>query len=388
MGEMRRQAVAVILLFGFVSLLGDVIYEGGRGVIPPYLIFLGASPIVVGLVGGVGDFVSNALRVYFGYLADKTRNYMRLIIVGYLMIIFIPLLALVKRWELAGVFIVIERMGKALRMPARDTILSQVGQEIGVGKAFGVHEFLDQVGAVLGPLITTVILVKFTNSYQFAFSWGFIPFILLVVLLLYISNKLRHLRITLSTAKSRNSSSLNRQRVLFYNVAVLLNTLGLVYPLLIIYKGAQILQQAWVAPTLYLLIQIVDAPAALLAGSMFDKHGLKILYIPILLSVFPSVATVTSREITLLIASSLIYGIILGIQESTFRAAVYEMSGKTSGATSYGLFGTFYGLGFMGSGILYGYLLQTQINLPLVILLVAVIQMLSLLFMRKALHTA
>ena len=172
-------------------------------------------------------------------------------------------------------------------------------------------------------------------------------------------------------------------RFMLYNTAVLLNTIGLVYPLLIPLRGTQLLQQAWVAPVLYLLIQLVDAPTALLAGRAFDRHGLKILYLPILLSIFPSLATVLTSEVSLLVAASLVFGVVLGMQESVYRSAVAVVTSEEHRATAYGLFGAFYGLGLVGSGALFGYFLESLPDPLLIISIVILLQTAAVLLLRR-----
>ncbi|MDH4292155.1 MAG: MFS transporter, partial [Dehalococcoidia bacterium] len=132
-----------IILLGIVSLFGDVTYEGARSVTGPYLgDTLGAGPGVVGLVAGIGEFAGYALRLASGYLADRTKAYWLLTFVGYGLLFSIPLLAFAGYWQLAAVLIILERMGKAIRSPARDTMLSYAAKGVGRGWGFAVHEAL------------------------------------------------------------------------------------------------------------------------------------------------------------------------------------------------------------------------------------------------------
>ena len=77
----------------------------------------------------------------------------------------VPALALAGRWEIAAVLIIMERIGKAIRTPGSDAMLSDATKEIGRGKGFGLHEALDQIGAVLGPLIVSGVLY-FKGGYR------------------------------------------------------------------------------------------------------------------------------------------------------------------------------------------------------------------------------
>ncbi len=180
-----KNAYGGILLLGIVSLMGDVVYEGSHGLVPDYLKFLGASAVIVGLVGGLGEFLGHALRLVSGVLADTTRAYWLFIFLGYGLIASIPLLGFAGGWEIAIILVLLERVGKAFRSPSRDTILSIVSKGIGVGKVFGVHELLDQIGAVAGPFIVATLMFYSSNNYQQTFSLLLLPFLTLLAVLFY-----------------------------------------------------------------------------------------------------------------------------------------------------------------------------------------------------------
>lgn len=184
----RREAFRLIILLGVVSLFGDITYEGARGVSGPYLRLLGASAVAIGLVAGLSEFVGYALRLISGYLADRTEEYWALTILGYGLILSIPILAFVGNWQLATMFIIMERMGKAIRSPARDTILSYATESVGRGLGFGIHEALDQVGAIIGPLIFSAAFLL-GGGYRDGFRILWIPAFLTLVSLLVAKRK-------------------------------------------------------------------------------------------------------------------------------------------------------------------------------------------------------
>ncbi|MBS7625903.1 MFS transporter, partial [Candidatus Bathyarchaeota archaeon] len=185
-----RKVLPIIFLMGLVSLFADITYEGARGIIPTYLtIILGAPVAVLGIVTGVGDFIGYGFRLVSGKLADATRRYWTMTFIGYFVnLLAIPLLAFAGDWQLASMLIILERLGKAVRTPSRDFIISVAAKDMGRGKAFGIHEALDQVGAVAGPLIASLILLRY-NNYGLAFLSFSIPAIL-AMLILYATYKL------------------------------------------------------------------------------------------------------------------------------------------------------------------------------------------------------
>jgi len=169
-------AYKAIILFGIVSLLGDVIYEGCRGLVPDYLKFLGATAFIVGVIGGLGEFIGYSVRLVSGFLADTMKSYWLFIFLGYGLLASIPLLGFSSTWQVAAVFVLLERLGKALRTPSRDIILSVIGKEVGTGKTFGIHELLDQIGAIVGPAIVAVSMLTSSNDYRLTFLILLLPY--------------------------------------------------------------------------------------------------------------------------------------------------------------------------------------------------------------------
>jgi MFS family permease len=385
----HREAYVGILLLGIVSLLGDIVYEGSRGLVPDYLKFLGATAVVVGLVGGLGDFIGYALRLVSGFLVDATRAYWIFIILGYGLIASIPLLGIATGLEIAILLVMLERLGKALRAPSRDTVLSIVSKGVGAGRAFGFHELLDQIGAIVGPSLVAAAMFYSSNNFRLTFSFLLIPFIMLLVALIYTYRKIGSKTAIYEQKKTGERIGKLPKPFYIYTLSVLLNTIGLIPYTLILFKAALMLdqtQQQWMIPLIYVLIQGVDAPAAILSGYAFDRFGIKVLILPFLLSLFPSLLAMVSSELTMLIAAAAIFGLVLGMQESIYRAAVAELTPISSRGTAYGIFNTAYGVGFLVSGAVFGWMIDNQIPFLLTIFYALAMQfpaMISLLSIRQ-----
>jgi len=368
-----KSVYAGILFLGIVSLMGDVVYEGSRGLVPDYLKFLGASAFIVGLVGGLGEFLGYSVRLVSGFLADTTRAYWLFIFLGYGLIASIPFLGFAGGWEIAIILVLLERLGKAFRSPSRDTVLSIVSKDVGAGKAFGIHELLDQIGAVAGPLIVATLMFYSSNNYHQTFRFLLLPFLMLLAALVYTYRKIGSRTIAESKTAGTESKALGKP-FFIYTFAVMLNTIGLIPVALILYKASVILQpgqQQWMVPLIYLLIQGVDASVALLSGYAYDKFGIKVLALPFILSLFPPLFTMIDSGLSTLIIASVFFGIVLGMQESIYRAAVSEFTPISSRGTAYGVFNTAYGVGFLISGGIYGLLMD--FNAPFAITLLFVI---------------
>jgi MFS-type transporter involved in bile tolerance (Atg22 family) len=171
----RQSAIRFIVALGTISLFADVTYEGARSVNGPFLGSLGASAAIIGIVSGAGEFVGYLLRLFSGVAAVRSRAYWKLTIIGYFInLLAVPCMALAGHWGVATALIIAERAGKAIRSPARDVMLSQASKIVGRGWGFGLHEFMDQTGAFLGPLLVAFVLAK-SHRYSQAYAILAIP---------------------------------------------------------------------------------------------------------------------------------------------------------------------------------------------------------------------
>ena len=136
-------AMLFLILFGVVSLFSDMTHEGASSIRGAYLAIMGASASVIGFVSGLGELIGYSMRYVFGRLTDKTKKYWPVTIFGYVLdVLAIPALALIGEhgWLWACLLLVIQRMGKAIKKPAKDTILSFAASQEGAGKSFGLQK--------------------------------------------------------------------------------------------------------------------------------------------------------------------------------------------------------------------------------------------------------
>jgi MFS family permease len=359
---LRRQALKLILLFGIVSFMGDITYEGARGVSGPYLALLGASAAVVGLVAGLGECLGYVLRVVAGYLADRLRSYWLLIFVGYASLLSIPALALAASWPAAALLLTVERLGKGLRSPARDAILSYAASRVGRGFGFGLHEALDQAGALIGPLLfAAVIALEGEPGYRSGFLLLLGPVAIALTTLSgawHSERKIDRLE-PRAGERSRGSSwgSLSSafwRYVLFSSLAVA----GLVqFPLIAYHLGrGEMLAVQWI-PLLYAIGMGVDGLVAVFAGLAYDRTGLEsLLLVPVLTAAMT--VLVLTMEMHLIVLGIVIWGIVMGLVETTMRAAVGDLSPVGARGLAYGVFNTGVGVSLLVGGTAMGWLYQ------------------------------
>lgn len=357
--EQRVRAYRLVLLFGIVAALGDVVYEGGRSVAGPFLLVLGASAFMVSFIAGFGEFVGYAIRIATGYLADKTRQYWIFVLTGYLLIGAIPLLVLAGSWEIAACLLIAERIGKAVRSPAKDAILSHATISVGRGWGFGLHEALDQIGAVAGPLLFVAALAA-NGNYRGGFALLAIPFVLLIIALAAAWKSMPDplaFEAGVRAPRMQDTKAGETRRLRLYAVFTALTMAGfVVFPLLAFhYKALGIIPDAEI-PLFYAIAMGVDAVAALAIGKAYDRYGIGVLtLVPVTGILIALVAFSPSYPVAL--AGAVLWGISMGMQETVLRAAVADLTAMGERGFAYGIFNTIYGgawfAGSMAIGALY-----------------------------------
>jgi len=349
-------ALKFVVLLGVVSFFADFVYEGARSVTGPFLAALGASGAVVATVAGLGELLGYGLRLVSGKLSEKTRQFWPITLVGYLIqMTAVPLLALAGNWQVTALLIVAERVGKATRNPPRDVMLSHASKEIGIGWGFGLHEALDQLGALCGPLVVAAVLAR-RGEYRTAFAVLAIPAV--IAYLLVVVARLLYPRPEDLEAAPPDVQAKGLPRVFWiYLAGAALVAAGFADFQLIAFhfEKARAVTQIWI-PVTYSMAMAVSGAGSLVFGRLFDRFGIGVL-IPLTLVSAVFAPLVFLGGFWAVIAGSALWGLGMGVHESIIPAAVATMVPAARRPSAYGLFTAGYGIAwFAGSavmGILY-----------------------------------
>jgi MFS family permease len=363
--DTRGIALRFILTIGIVSFFADFTYEGSRSIIGPYLATLQASGTVVSVVTGFGELLGYTLRLFSGRLADSTSRYWTIAIFGYaVQMTSVPALALTHSWPAAAALIILERVGKAIRNPSRDTMISHAGKQVGgYGWAFGLHEALDQSGAMCGPLAVAAVL-SWEASYRVAFAVLLVPAVINLSLVLLARVLYPTPQDLAGPTHVRTESGLP---VVFwiYLIGAALVAAGFAdYPLIAFhFSRTGAVPGEWIA-IFYAVAMAVSGTGSLVLGRLFDRFGLIVLVtLTIVSALFAPLVFLGNFWVALIGAA--IWGLGMGVHESIIPAVVSPMVATRRRASAFGLFTAGYGIfWFVGSaviGILY------DLSLPAVV---------------------
>jgi MFS family permease len=397
-----------VVCFGLVSLFADMVYEGARSIIGPYLATLGASAAVVGTVAGVGEFIGYGLRVGSGYLVQRRGHYWTWTITGYaLTVLSVPLIGATNVIAPALLLYGTERLGKAVRSPAKDTLLSHASTQTGRGKAFGVHQAMDQAGAMAGPLLLAAVLWQYAGSYRLAFGVLVVPGVIVLVLLFWLRYRVpdpaayevrasvvhqaessavpegesramdepgpRATRTPQNQAPEQTSPSqvagiARAGRVGLpplvrrYIGAVGLLSLGIAtFPLLAYHAQTTGLLTPAQVPLLFALAMAVDGLSGLVMGRYYDMRGPRVLLVVPFAAGLSAIAFTDNA--TLVWVGVAIWGVVNGVLDSTVKAVVTELVEPAGRSVAFGWLALARGLGLLAAGVVLGLAYDQSITL-------------------------
>ncbi len=395
-GKRLSKAMIFILLFGIVSLFSDMTHEGASSIRGAYMSLLGASAGTIGFISGLGELIGYSMRYVFGKLTDRTKRYWPMTIAGYVLdVLAVPALALVGEhgWIFACLLLVIQRMGKAIKKPAKDTIMSFAASQEGVGKSFGIQEALDQIGAFLGPVLLYLVMLFKTDGttfevYSTCFAVLAIPGAITLILLLVTHRRFPNPENFEPTPKEYIPFKMKKEFVL-YIAGISLFAFGFIdYSIIIMhvsntYAGLAeglaetgSLVSSGTLPLLYAGAMLVDAVAALFFGMLYDRKGAKALVLSTVISAPFAVLVFAAHSVPAVLVGIALWGVGMGAQESILKAAVTRMVPKDSRATGCGIFecsfGAFWFLGSWLLGVLYDISVPAMVAVSVVAQLAAI----------------
>jgi MFS family permease len=353
-GDARKHsALRFVLLIGVVSFFADFTYEGARSVNGPFLASLGASGALVATIAGAGELLGYGLRIVSGQQSERTGKFWPITLFGYVVQMgSVPLLALAHHWQTAAGLIILERIGKAIRNPPRDVMLSHAAQEMGYGWGFGIHEALDQFGALFGPLLVTAMLVA-RGDYRSAFAILLVPALIVLALLAVACLLYPQPERLEGSAQNLQAHGLPREFWL-YAVGAGLVAAGFVDFSLVAFHFARAAVIApGLVPVFYAVAMAVSGLGSLLFGKLFDRRGFSILIPLTFVTAFFAPLMFSNHGAVALLGCAL-WGLGMGVHESIIPAAVAGMVAPQRRASAYGIFTAIYGVSWFLGSVLIG----------------------------------
>jgi hypothetical protein len=361
-------AFSFVLIMGLVNLFGDATYEGGASINGPFMASLGASAAIVSITAGVGEFLGYALRSVAGYAADKTGRYWTITFIGYVINLFaVPAMALAGNWQIAAALVLAERVGRALRKPTVEAMLSYTTGELGKGWVYAVNTALDEIGATIGPLIIALVLLL-NGNYRTGYALLTIS-ALLALAALIAARVSFPLPSRLEQGRTATAGGFQRA----YWIAMVAGAFfaaGLMSFELISYHLAtnNIISGPWI-PVLLAASTAFGVIASLALGKLYDGFGLPVVLVAVLLSALFS-PLVFFGGTSVVVVGMLLWGVGYATQDTLLKAVIAGVLPEGRRNLAFGLYYAGYGVGWLIGSIVTG-LLYDQSRIALVLFAIA-----------------
>ncbi len=356
MSKRERPGFRNVLALAGVSFFTDVSTEMILGVLPVFVVQeLGATRAILGLMEGIAEFLNYTLRLVSGLVSDRLGRRKVFVFVGYLLSgLAKPLFAVTRTWSDAVVIRSLDRAGKGIRTAPRDALISQSVKEEKAGRAFGVHRTLDQLGAVLGPLIAFVVLPVY--GYRTLFLLSFVPaaiaLAILALLVVDVKTPPREGRLLEGARK------VLRGDFLLLLAALAVFNVGAYNFSFVLVRAEELGIAAASVPLVYMLINLVHAGVGYPAGVIGDKIGReKMLCLSIgLFAASSALMAVLSGSWLYAVTLALVFGAYQGVYETSYRAVVPAYVPSELRGTAYGVYYLVLGASFLAGMTIVGFL--------------------------------
>jgi MFS family permease len=348
-----------IIALGFVSLFTDIASEMIFPLLPIFLTqTLGASKAFLGLVEGIAESASSILKLFSGYLSDKLKLRKAIVVVGYTISTFVrPLVGISQvGWHVLGVRF-LDRVGKGLRTSPRDVLIADSSKHSDRGLSFGFQRSMDNLGAVIGPIVATILIVVFLLDLRTVFLLAFIPGIVTMLILLFFVKEIKP-RVQPKDTITPSSGQIDRN-FKWYLLALFIFTLGNSSDAFLLLRANELGIEITYIPILWSLLNVIKSLGATPGGWLSDKIG-RIYTISIGWIVYALVYLGFGFANTLwqVWVLFIIYGIYYGLTEGAERALVSDLVETQKRGTAYGLYNFVIGITVLPASIVFGIIWQ------------------------------
>jgi MFS family permease len=356
-------AFRFVLVMGVVNLFADMTYEGGASINGPFMGSLGASAAIISIVAGVGELLGYSLRSVAGYIADRTGKYWIVTFIGYAInLLAVPAMALAGSWQVAAIFVLAERVGRAMRKPTVEAMLSYTTGKLGKGWVYGLNTAMDELGATLGPLLIALVLFL-QGSYQAAYALLLISSVLALASLA-VARIGFPLPSRLEQGQTAPAQGFTRTYWL-YMAGGACFAAGLMSFELISYHLSSIhaVPDTWI-PVFLAISTACGVVASLVLGRRYDRVGLPTVLVAVAISALFSPFVFFGGFYTALFGL-LLWGIGYATQDTLMKVLIASVLPQGKRNLAFGLFYLGYGGGWLVGSVVAG-LLYEQSRIALI----------------------
>jgi MFS family permease len=354
----ESSAFRFVLTLGFVNLFADITYEGGAALNGPFLGSLGATAAAISIIAGLGECLGYAVRSLSGALADKTGGHWAVTFVGYAInLLAVPAMALAPNWQTAAALVLLERIGRGIRKPTVEAMLSYTTAKHGRGWVYAVNTAMDETGAALGPLLMALVLFL-KGNYQtgYALLLGSSAAAMATLVVARVGYPLPS-NLEKGGEKTARAKGFTPAYWLYMGAGALFAA-GLTSFELISYhlsRSGRVAEA--LVPVLLALATAGGVVASLVFGKLYDRIGIAVVVAAVCGSALFS-PFVFLGGFWVIVAGMFLWGIGYATQDTLIKALIAGVLPEERRGTAFGVFYLGYGGGWLAGSVIMGLLYE------------------------------
>lgn len=359
-GLSERKGFKNIVALGLVSLFTDMSTEMILGLYPAFIVsVLKASRTILGLTEGLAILLSYSFRLVSGLVSDVIGRRKVLVLIGYsLSNLTKPILSIASTWVEAIFVRLVDRVGKGVRTAPRDALLSESIEDVRTGIAFGIHRTLDQTGAIVGPLLAFILMPIL--GFRGIFLLSLLPGLAAILVLVVLVEERKTLKVKTKSYYINFKVLLRKNFLILLGILTIFSFGAFNFSFVLLRVEAMGISEV-LFPLFYVLINVSHTIVGIPTGYLADKFGKEITillgYTTFLITCLLCLSDITGILFAVLIA--LIYGIYIGIIETSQRAVIPEYVPENLRGSGYGVYYLLIGISSLIANSIVGLLWDT-----------------------------
>ncbi len=358
---MKKTLPKNVILLGFVSLLNDIASDMIYPLLPLFVTSTGGNAKTLGIIEGVSETVASILKLVSGKISDSIRKRKLLAFLGYFLSNALrPLYYFVNHWGTIFIIRFLDRVGKGIRTAPRDALIAESVTSKERGRAFGFHRSLDNFGAFIGPMISSLLLAYFTKDIKNIFLFSLIPGMIVIFLFIFVKEKQgeqdlkTQQQVDVGDDNGFDSLPIN---VKLFLLSVLIFTLGNSTDAFLILRLKEAGIDTVYIPFIWGIFNMIKSIGNYPAGLISDRVGRrKVIFIGWLVYgvVYFLMGTVEDKHFVLFLF--LLYGVYYSITEGAERAYIADNVALKMRGRAYGYYNFAISITSLPASLLFGYL--------------------------------
>lgn len=350
-----------VFALGFVSLFMDLSSEMIHSILPIFMVSaLGVSALAVGIVEGIAEATASIVKIFSGAFSDWIGKRKPLLLAGYgLALVARPLFPLAQSIEAVLLARFSDRIGKGIRTAPRDAFIADITPKEVQGEAYGLRQSLDNIGAVLGPMMAMILLLLTFNDFRFVLWAALVPGVLCVLTIIFFVKEPARKKEQEEKGFPLKKSQIKKLSLPFWMVTGIGSILMMARfsDAFLVLRADSVGLVAALAPTILIAMNVVYASSSWPAGALADRIGKSaLLLFGIGVLILADIVLAAAHTAPMVYLGACLWGLHMGLTQGIITAYVAAEAPASMRGTAFGIYNLVTGVTLLFASLLAGWL--------------------------------